>query len=273
MSSKTIQSTPGAVPSAVITELVPGGVILITLNRPSKRNALDEQSWKGIYDAFARAREPSVRAIVISGTGTTFCAGADLNSIKKSGKSVYSSAARLSMAHEVLLAIFESPKPTMAAVEGGAVGIGWALALACDIVIASSTAFFSSPYLSRGLVPDGGIGWFLQQSVGWHRAMDVLLSPNRITAAQASGLGLVSRMAPDGQAQSSALTLARELAAGPTDTIELLKGLMRRNAAQSLRSYLANEKDSYVLNSFTPNPDEGVQAFLEKRAPSFARIG
>ena len=245
-------------------------VMTVTLNRPEARNAMDKQSWIDLVAALESVPQRQARAVVLTGAGGAFSAGGDLKSMHTEVlPGIYGRSQRLLLAHQAIRTIVQSRVPVVAAVDGPAAGVGWSMALACDVVVASESAFFVAPFLDRGLVPDGGLGWLLTASVGRHRALGMILSRQRISAADAHAAGFVHRISPKGQALEQALTIARELAAGPTETIGLLKSLVCVALDSDFDGYLNAERDSVLINRDSGNPAEGVAAWRESREPQF----
>ncbi|MGH9022829.1 MAG: enoyl-CoA hydratase/isomerase family protein, partial [Acidimicrobiia bacterium] len=171
-----------------------------------------------------------------------------------------------------VLALHGCSKPTVAAVEGFAVGAGWSLVLACDLVVAAEGSFFAAPFLSRGLLPDAGAGWFLPRALGPHRAAEFLFLGDRLTAERAAELGLVNRLVEPGRALEEALDLATRLADGPPNALGLAKGLLRSGQSPSLQAFLEAELLAVALNSHGSEVAEGRSAFLERREPRFRRL-
>lgn len=248
------------------------GVVVVTIDRPASRNALADQTLLELEEAFARCGDDdAVGALILTGAGSAFCAGGDLRSPRRSGHGALGPAWRIACAERVVLSLATMRKPTIAAVEGPAVGAGWGLAQACDLVVAARDAFFAAPFVLRGLVPDGGTAWFLTQALGRHRASELLFLGERLTAPDAAQAGLVNRLVEPGTALDSALELARRLAVGPADALVLAKFLIRRSTVSGLEALLEDELTSAALNLHGPDATEGRRAFAEKRAPAFAR--
>ncbi|GAA0479605.1 enoyl-CoA hydratase/isomerase family protein [Streptomyces olivaceiscleroticus] len=247
------------------------GVLQIVLDGPVRRNALGNGAIRGLDDAVHEAADDEVRAVVLTGTGGHFCAGADLKAPRMPGRGVAGPAKRLGLLQGTVDRLHRLPKPVLAAVEGAAVGIGWSYALACDMTVAGEGAFFASPFVERGLVPDGGCAWFLAQAVGTRRAAELTMLGERLPAARAEALGLVNRVVPDGSALQEALELAVRLAAGAPDALMLTKRMLTAAGnSPSLRDYLDQEWLAAALDLTGPDPVEGVAAFRERRAPDFS---
>lgn len=248
------------------------GVLQIALDGPARRNALGNGTVTGLANAVDAAYDDAVRAVVLTGTGGHFCAGADLKAPRMPGRGVTGPAKRLGVMHGTLDALHRLPKPVIAAVEGAAVGIGWSYVLACDLTVAGDGAFFAAPFVDRGLVPDGGCAWFLARAVGARRAAELTMLGERVPAARAQGLGLVNRVVADGGALREALELADRLAAGPPDALMLTKRMLTAAGnSPSLRDYLDQEWLAAALGLSGPDAEEGVTAFREHRRPDFTR--
>lgn len=211
------------------------GVALILLNRPAQRNSLRYESWTQLSAALSRAR--GARGIVLAGTGEFFSAGGDLKSGPAHGDGPMAPAGRVEHAQRVMTQLRDLPVPTIAAVEGAAVGLGWSLALSCDMVVAARDAFFSAPFVARAVVPDGGLAWRLTQQLGRHRASSLLLRGSRLSAEEAHACGLVTDIAAAGSAVDDAIAIAREIAEAEPAAVELTKRLLASVEAAQLASF------------------------------------
>lgn len=211
------------------------GVALILLNRPTQRNSLRYESWTQLSHALTAAA--GARGIVIAGNGGFFSAGGDLKTGPAHGDGPMGPAGRVEHAHRVMAQLREIAVPTVAAVEGAAVGLGWSLALSCDLVVAARDAFFSAPFVARAVVPDGGLAWRLTQQVGRHRASSLLLRGNRLPAHDAHALGLVTDLVDTGSAVDHAIGIAREIAAADAGAVELTKRLVASVETAQLASF------------------------------------
>lgn len=211
------------------------GIALVLLNRPAQRNSLRYESWTELSAALAEVRD--ARGIVVAGNGGFFSAGGDLKTGPAHGDGPLGPAGRVEHAQQVMAQLRECPVPTIAAVEGAAVGLGWSLALSCDLVVAARDAFFSAPFVARAVVPDGGLAWRLTQQLGRHRASSLLLRGNRLPAEDAYRLGLVTDLAESGAAVDDAIGIARELADADAGACELTKRLIASVEAAQLASF------------------------------------
>ncbi|MEV6697471.1 enoyl-CoA hydratase-related protein [Streptomyces sp. NPDC051453] len=262
----------------VTGETGPDGVLVLTLDGPGRRNAMGRTTVAELDAALDRAwQDDSVRVVVLTGSGGHFTAGADLKGATLLGGDPrlvppVTPVPALDPVHRVLDKLHRLPKPTIAAVEGCAVGVGWSFALACDLAIAAENGFFQAPFTSIGLVPDGGCAWFLTQAIGVRRAAELLLHGKRLPAARAEQLGLVNRVVADGAALEEAVTDAAQLAAGAQDALRLTKHILRAaERTPSYRDFLDIELTTAGLALRGPEPREGVLAFRERRKPDFRR--
>ena len=244
-----------------------GSVLTITLNRPDVLNALNASVHAGIYGGLSEARDPAVRAVVVTGAGRGFCVGQDLQEFRTGAGDV---AANLRQNyHRNVLAIRRLEKPVIAAVNGPAAGAGMSLALACDVRIAADAAAFVPAFINIGLVPDMGGTYFTTRLLGPARAFQWMTSGRRLRAAEALDLGLVSEVVPDDQLAARAGELAAELAAMPTRGIALSKRLFDHAEHTTLEEQLELEAQLQAAATRTHDFAEGVAAFLEKREPRF----
>lgn len=215
-----------------------GAIRVLLLNRPSQRNALRYESWSALSEALAAAAaDEDVGGVVIAGANGFFCAGGDLKTGPAHGSGPLGPAGRVEHAQRVMEQLRAVPVPTIAAVEGAAVGLGWSLALACDLVVAAEDAYFSAPFVARAVVPDGGLAWRLSRQLGRHRATSLLLRGQRLAARDAHGAGLVTDIAEPGSAVGCAVGIATELAGSDRGAIELTKRLINAEEASQLAAF------------------------------------
>jgi 2-(1,2-epoxy-1,2-dihydrophenyl)acetyl-CoA isomerase len=256
-------------------------VLYITINRPEVGNAVGPGHREVMIDALLRAdRSLAVRAVVITGTGESFCSGADLKGALPdlvedappdaperpagaTAKSLRRGAQRL------VSAVLECGKPVLAAVNGTAAGIGAHLALACDLVIASERARFIEVFVGRGIVPDAGGAWVLPRLVGLQRAKQLVFFGDAVTAEEAARIGLVNVVVPPTELEATTQAWADRLAAGPTTAIGLAKGLLNRSFESDLASALRDEANAVEINKATADAVEGIGSFRERRPPHF----
>jgi 2-(1,2-epoxy-1,2-dihydrophenyl)acetyl-CoA isomerase len=242
-------------------------VLTITLNRPDVLNAFNQAMHEGLGAALKAARDPEVRAVVVTGAGRGFCVGQDLTEFREAQGDI---ADRLRTGyHPNVLAVRALEKPVIAAVNGPAAGAGLSFAAACDIRIAADAATFIPAFINIGLIPDSGGTFFIARLLGPDRAFEWMTSGRRLTAAEAHAWGLVSEVvATDGLAERAA-ELAATLAAMPTRAIGMTKRLFEAAVTNTLDEQL--ELEAQLQSAATKSEDfrEGVAAFLEKRDPNF----
>lgn len=243
-----------------------GGALRITLNRPEVLNALTFELLGELASALrGPAAEPSVRAVLITGAGRGFCAGADLASTPLSGD--IGEILERSY-HPVVHAIADLDKPVVAGVNGVAAGAGMSLALACDMRFLAEQASFAVGFTGIGLVMDAGGSYFLPRLVGVGRALELAVSNRRVDATEALALGLGERVL-EGDFAESVWHEVKQLAQGPTAAYGLLKRELRASLDNDLSTQLALEARSQSRAATTSDVREGILAFKEKRAPEF----
>lgn len=255
---------------AAVTTRAADGVMTITLNRPDVLNAIDDALLAGLRDALVEARaDETVRAVVLTGAGRGFCAGADLAAGGMRTGRVDTAQALRDRYHPVVLAMRQLPKPIVGAVNGVAAGAGMSFALACDVVLAAESATFLQAFTRIGLVPDCGSTWFLPRLVGDVRARALIMLADRIPARDALQYGLVWRVLPDDALAAEAQATAARLASMPTRAYALVKQALVASAGQGLADQLETEAALQAQASATEDFREGVAAFLAKRPPRF----
>jgi enoyl-CoA hydratase/carnithine racemase len=240
----------------------------ITLNRPQKRNAIDIEMRIALAEAIESAdRDPGIRVIIVTGAGPVFCSGGDISTMHR--MSPERALERIELAQDIIRAIWNTPKPVLAAVEGSAYGAGAALAAACDRVVAARDATFATTFTNVGLAGDMGASVSLPARVGVARARQMLMLPAPISAPEALEMGLVDAVAEPGQALESARRDARQLAAGPARAYGVIKALLADpgtvNPFELLEREAACQSELFDTDDFA----EGVAAFLEKRRAAF----
>ena len=244
-----------------------GAVQTITLNRPDVLNAFNRALHVQLREALKEARDPEVRAVVLTGAGRGFSAGQDLNEFSEAGDVGDTLRATY---HPNVLAIRRLEKPVIAAVNGVCAGAGLSLACVCDIRIAADNASFVPGFIGIGLVPDAGGTFFLNRLLGAARAFEWMSSNRRLTAAEAHAWGLVSEVVETEALLGRASELARFYAALPTRGIGMTKRLFDHATTATLEEQLEMEAQLQTAATQTDDFREGVAAFLEKRDPSFS---
>lgn len=245
------------------------GVAILTLNRPQALNAMSIALEEELLQAVQICqREDEVRAVLITGAGRAFCAGGDLKYME-GGLGLFAGKVWVEHANRLVEAIAGLPKPVIAAVNGPAVGGGMNLALVCDAVIAAEEAFFSEIFTQVGLVPDTGGHWILPRLVGLRKAMELIFNADKISAAQALGLGLINQVVPRAELMDRAWAWARRWAQGPTKTLGLSKSLLNKSWETNLSTMLALEALAQSIAFKSQDHQEGLAAFKDKRPPNF----
>jgi 2-(1,2-epoxy-1,2-dihydrophenyl)acetyl-CoA isomerase len=246
-----------------------GAVAIITLHRPEALNALDEQMLIALQQAVTRvAGDRESRALLLQAHGRGFCAGADL-AVKRDSATPPAGDTLRRLYHPVIEGLRSMPKPVVVAVNGIAAGAGMSLAMAGDILVAGESASFAQSFSRVGLVPDAGSSWLLPRAIGEMRARALALLGKRISSAYAQRCGLVWEVVPDEHLRSTALALARELAAMPTQALAGIKRLYEGTLSRDLGSQMALEAELQTGAAQSSDFREGVAAFLEKRKPVF----
>jgi 2-(1,2-epoxy-1,2-dihydrophenyl)acetyl-CoA isomerase len=244
-----------------------GAVLTVTLNRPDVLNAFNGAMHKALAAALKDARDPGVRAVVLSGAGRGFCVGQDLSEFRDSAGDI---GDRLrSTYHPNILAIRSLDKPVIAAVNGAAAGAGMSFACACDLRIAADAAVFVPAFVNIGLVPDSGGTFFVTRLLGYARAFEWLCTGRRLSAAEAHDWGLVNEVVAADALAARAAEVAAQLAALPTRGIGMTQRLLDHAGTSTLEAQLEREAHLQAAATQTEDFREGVEAFLQKREPTF----
>ncbi len=254
-------------------------IATITLNRPEKRNALGDTLTPALREALLRVEaDPDVRAAIITGAGTAFCAGGDVTGLGRpfnegtaeTPPSADDAIRGLQHKQDTLtLRLYRLAKPTIAALPGPAAGAGMSIALACDIRIAAESAFLAPGFVNIGLSGDYGGSWFLTRLVGPGRAKEIYFTGRRVDAAEAHRLGIFNEVVPDAALAARARELAGAIAAGPPVALRYMKENFNRAAVAGLKTCLDMEADRTIRSARTEDHLEGVAAFMAKRKPQF----
>lgn len=244
------------------------GVLTITLHRPEVRNALDDAMRIQLLAALDDAQsDPSVRAIVLRGAAGTFCAGGDVRAMGT--RTAVGGAMRLFGARRLIDTLVELPKPVVAAVEGYAVGAGFGLALACDLIVASETADFRLAFISRGLAPDSASTWFLARQIGERRTKELAFTGRPVRAEEALALGIAQQVWPTADFDAELDDYVEALASGPTAALGITKRIVQRAADCDLAAVWDLETLGAALSSTTDDHREALAAWRDKRPPVF----
>ena len=254
------------VPEPLLVERPSDEVVVLKINRPQVRNALNLDVRIRLADEVTRCgADSNVRCVIMTGSETAFAAGADI------GEMVEATPVEV-MARNVQKywrTITDCPKPIIAAIEGFALGGGLELALCADIIVAGEGAKLGLPEVKVGILPGGGGTQKLARLVGRHRAMLLMMTGRMFSATEAFNMGVVSEVAPTGQALSRALEVAHEIAAMPPISVMQIKEIVNAGLNAPLDAALMLERKAFQLQFATDDQKEGMRAFMEKRKPKF----
>jgi enoyl-CoA hydratase/carnithine racemase len=257
-------------PPAAIELRVNDGVATLLLNRPQVRNAIDDAMRAELVALLDRiGRDDTIRAVVVTGQGPAFCAGGDIKGMRERmaappGEVAINGWRRQQRTHHAITALHTLPKPTVAAVNGAATGLGCDLALACDFVMAAETATLAMSYIHRGLIPDGGGMYFLPRRVGLARAKELVFTGRKLTAAEALAIGMIERVARPEALLPEAEAWARELSAGSPAALALAKTTMNQSFELPVEQVFAQGSQAQAICYSTREHQESVAAFLAK---------
>jgi 2-(1,2-epoxy-1,2-dihydrophenyl)acetyl-CoA isomerase len=242
----------------------------ITLNRPDARNALDLTMRRELLAALDEVEAASdVRVVILTGAGGHFCAGGDVKTMRERRHTAAEGRARVESLNRLVLRLVDFPRPTIAMVDGFAVGAGCNLALGCDLIVASDRARFGEVFAKIGLVPDGGGTWLLSRLVGLGRAKELIFTAVVIDAARAREIGLVNQVVPAADLERSTRALAERIAAGPPAVLRMAKHLVNRAATSDLAAALDGEASAQAIAITGEDHQEGLRAFFDKRSARF----
>lgn len=246
-------------------------VAIVTLNDPENRNPLGGDVRPVLRRVVEEiAGDAAIRCLLLTGAGQAFCAGGNAKAMANDEQPPLAERIRrIRFESEVVALIHEMPKPSLAALPGAAAGAGFSLALACDLRIASESAFLVTAFKRLGLPGDYGGSWFLTRLVGPARARDLYFTSRRVDAAECARLGLFDRVVPDADLRVEAMKLARELAAGPPVAYRMMKENLNRALTSDLRTCLREEADRQCEAAETEDFQEATRAFQEGRRAEF----
>lgn len=257
--------------SAQLKSTGEGQTLVLTLHNPTQRNALGPEIYSAGVEALNGAEtNHEIRSVIIVGEGAWFSAGGSLQRLLGNRDQPASvQAESIDGLHNFIDSIRTFPKPVIAAVEGAAAGAGFALALACDFVVAAQDAVFAASYSNVALSPDGGLSWHLAQALPRQIASEWLMGGERIEAARLHALGLVNAIAEPGQALRDALAFAMRLNARAPNALTSIKELLNEAPLSDLSTHLPRERDQFVRNLHHGNAGIGIAAFLSKQTPRY----
>ena len=247
------------------------GVAHVTLNRPQAGNSINLEMGRELLHAALRCDEdPGVRAVVLAGSGNSFCFGGDLKEFSERGDDLPRLLKELTTyLHAAISCLARMDPPVVAAVHGAAAGGGFSLAISCDLVLAAESSRFAMAYSKAGLTPDGSSTYHLPRLVGLRRAMELALTGRELSAQEAFEWGIVNRVVPDEVLSEEATGLAERLAAGPTRALGASKRLLHGGWTETLETQMEHETRAIADISRTVDAREGIAAFTQKRAASF----
>jgi enoyl-CoA hydratase/carnithine racemase len=262
--------------STLIELTIDAGIATICLNRPEKRNAMSDEMRTEFIDALERvASDKAIRALVVTGNGKGFCAGGDIAGMERrmsapAGEIAFNGWQRQQRVHHAQSLLHAMPKPTIAAVNGAASGLGADTALACDFIIASDAASFTWSYIHRGLIPDGGGMYFLPRRVGLAKAKELIFSGRKVDADEALRLGIADRRAAADTLVSQAQAWAKELSQGSATALALGKGILNQTFELSANQVFAQGSQAQGICYTSAEHRESVMAFLARSAEAGA---
>lgn len=267
-------SIHGTTDSSLVERTIEDGVGTITLNRPGALNAFNlKMARECLATLNAFEADSAVRTVVLKGAGRVFSAGGDIREMLADVQNGDDPAAYfkgpLSAFGEMVLALRRIPKPVLAAIHGAAAGVAFNVALACDLRLATETSRFTQAFVRIGLSPDGGGTWFLPRLVGIARASELALLPTELSAATALEWGLINWMVAEDRFDEKVAEIAAILAAGPTGAMGQAKTLLNRAWNAQLDDQIEAERMAQIENACSPDFEEGLTSFLEKRDPAF----
>jgi len=243
------------------------GVLLLTLNRPEKKNAFDVAQWLGLRDALNEAADANdVAVVVVTGAGKDFSAGQDLTAFMASGEGGPHPF------DEAMKALYAFDKPLLAAAKGVGVGIGATFLFHCDIVYVGESVRLKLPFVSLGLVPEAASSYMLQLGIGYQRAMELFMTAEWIDAAKAVECGIAARCLPDDELLDATLEKARQIAQWPVRALQATKRTLKAPHQAAILAAHEVEAEGMRQQAGSPENIEAIKAFMEKRKPDFRKL-
>lgn len=246
-----------------------GVVRVLVIDNPARKNAIPPDGWPALADALDGFAASDQRVLVVTGAGGDFCSGADLGTTSAGRGSVVDRYTMMAEVGRAASALRNVAKPTVAAVDGVAVGAGMNLALGCDVVLATPESRFSEIFVRRGLTVDFGGTWLLPRLIGLARAKELALTGRIVSGVEAADMGLVARLVETDHLQDAAMEMAGQLAAGAPLAQRFIKVGLERSMGMSWSEALAYEDQAQAICLSSEDVAEGLAAFLDKRAPEF----
>ena len=247
------------------------GVARIGLNRPDAANAFNPALCRDLFDAAIACDErEDIRAVLLTGEGSMFSAGGDLKYFESQGDELGAALKQITgLLHAAIGRMAHMDAPVVGAINGMAAGAGFSLAAACDIAIAGSSTRFTMAYTAAGLSPDGSSTWFLPRLIGLRRARELMLTNRMLSADEAQQMGIIDRVVADDALETEAMAQAKAFAAGPTKAFGATKRLLQDTWTSGLETQMDRETRSISDLTRTADAREGIDAFVNKRKPSF----
>ena len=250
---------------------VDGGVATVTMNRPDAANGMNLQMMRELAEIAIRCDEDgSIRAVIVTGSGRFFSAGGDVKGFAAAGDDAGALIKEMTMYFHAAVSRFSRmDAPVVAAVNGMAAGAGFSFVASCDLAVAAESSVFLSAYTAAALTPDGSSTYFVPRLIGVRRAMELMLTNRRLSAAEALDWGLINEVVADDDLADRSLELAAQLAAGPTVAYGRVKDMLHASLSSSLETQMELEARNIADMTRTADGKEGIAAFLEKRSPEF----
>ncbi len=249
------------------------GLVTVTLDRPKRKNAISAAMWNELDAILTEVEvDPTARALVLTGAEGNFSAGADLSGEESNGLTGHGPQLvlhEMRIVGRIISRLQRLPKPTIAAVDGVAVGVALGMALACDLVIATDRARFMEIFVKRGLALDGGTSWTIPQLIGPRRAKQMAFFGDTLDAAKALEWGLINEIVSPEDLAATAQEWGRRLAAGPTTALSLMKSQIDASATSTFEEAMEDEARAQHIVYTTHDMEEGILAYLERREPRF----
>ncbi|MGE0774286.1 MAG: enoyl-CoA hydratase/isomerase family protein [Sphingomonadaceae bacterium] len=251
-----------------------GSVVTLTLNRPESGNALNQEMVEALLrEALRCDNDDSVRCVVLTGAGRTFCSGGDIGNFRTAGASIAEMVSEgASMLHVTLSKLIRMNKPLVVLVNGPAGGAGFSLALIGDIVIASHSAYFTAGYSAIGMTPDGGLTWMLPKLVGLRRAQEMILTNRKVGAEEAAAIGLITRVVSEDVFAEEGAKTAAVMADAATGALAAARSLLLQGFGNGLETQFELEARAIAHASASAEAREGIAAFAERRKPVFDTV-
>lgn len=258
--------------NACVTCKIEERIARVTLNRPENGNAIDQRMASALLEtALTCASDEAIRCVLLSANGKMFCVGGDVSAFSQNEANISGFLSELAGVLHLAMAQFAAMrKPLVTLVNGPAAGAGMSLAISGDIVLAARSSHFTTAYGAIGLTPDGGMTWTLPRLVGMRRAQELILTNRRVSAEEAAGMGLVTKVVGDDQLLAEGEEIARKLAGGAIQAMGAARMLLHESATTGFVGQMDREARSIAAAGRGEEGREGVTAFLERRKPNFA---